>query len=463
MLEKVLAALLGASWVYWLAACWLVRDFFHRAGAEAGRRAGAEAGPGTSVQPSFRPPVSVLKPVRGVDRGAYENFVSHCRQDYPEYEIIFGVAEADDPVVPLIRRLQRDFPERSIRLIVAPPFGPNRKACLLHELVKAARYDVLVMNDSDMRVTPDYLARVVQPLADPKVGLVTCPYVGGDVRSLPAALEALHMGVTFLPSVVVARKAVNMRFALGASITMRRADLERLGGFAALKDYLAEDFQVGYQTASKLGLRVHLSDYIITCVLGDATFHEQWSQELRWMRCNRVSRPREYPGLVLTHSTALAAALALVSGFSEAASQALLVTLVLRWAVAWLVTGYTGDRVSRRYLLWLPVRDILSALVWVAGGLGRRVSWRGEEYRLEPGGKIRPLRMEDLLEDGRLSALASAAHGLGPRRGLPKEGGLGGESEAGDELEGDGGLEGEPFASGDQGSGPDPKAVLRHS
>ncbi len=401
MLEKVLALLLAASWVYWLAACWLVRSFFRHGHA-------AEPGPAG-------PPVSILKPVRGLDAGAYDNFASFCRQDYPDYEIVFGVAEEDDPAVPVIRRLQRDFPERDIRLIVAPPFAPNRKACLLHRLAAVAKHEILAMSDSDMRVTPDYLRRVTAPLADPKVGLVTCPYVGGDVRSFPAALEALHMGVTFLPSVVVARKVMAMRLALGASVVMRRVDLDQLGGFAALSDYLAEDFQVGYQTATKLGLKVHLSDYVITSVIGEISFREEWSHELRWMRCNRVSRPREYPGLLLTSSTALATLLALASGFGERSQQALLVTLVLRFVAGWLVAGYTHDRASRHWLAWLPVRDALSALVWVAGGVGETVSWRGEHYRLEPGGRMRPARPEEMLaaawQDSEEGGAASGADG----------------------------------------------------
>lgn len=464
MLARVLAVLLAASWVYWLVACWLVRAFFHHARGEEGSLGtdSATAGAGAPPAPSFSPPVSILKPVRGLDPEAYENFSSYCRQGYPDYEVVFGVAEVDDPAVPAIRRLQRAFPERSIRLIVAPPFGPNRKACLLHELTAAARHEILVMSDSDMRVTPDYVARVVAPLADAGVGLVTCPYVGGQAQSLPAGLEALHMGVTFLPSVVVARKAVAMRFALGASIAMRRADLARLGGFGALADYLAEDFQVGYQTATKLGLKVHLSDYIMTDIIGEASFRQEWGHELRWMRCNRVSRPREYPGLLLTSSTALAGLLALVSGFDEPSKQAVMVTLILRWVVGWLVTGYTGDRVSRRWLIWLPVRDVLSALVWVAGGAGKRVVWRGEHYRLVPGGKMRPLRPEDLLEDGQLSALASVTHGLGGagsfggRQSQPGEGGT--------EYDPDGqnGLEDDPCESGGEGTGLPPEAMLRH-
>ncbi|HCW52120.1 MAG TPA: ceramide glucosyltransferase [Clostridiales bacterium] len=375
MLLSVFQVLVAASWIYWLTACWLTRAFFRSPLPPRGK-------------PGFTPPVSVLKPVRGVDFEAYENFKSFCLQDYPEYEILFGVDEPDDPVVPVIHRLQRDHPELSIRLVVAKPMGANRKAAVLYQLTSAARHDILVISDSDMRVRPDYLRRVVAPLADRRVGLVTCPYIGEEAHSLPARLEALYMGVTFLPSVIVARRVLSMRFALGASLALRRTDLERIGGYAALVDYLAEDYQVGVRL-SALGLKVHLSDYVMTSILGPTTFHEEWDREVRWARASRVSRPREYPGLILSFSTPLAGALAWLSGFSPAAVQALAVSLVLRWAVGWLVSGYTGDRVSRRSLVWLPVRDVLTALVWLAAGIGHHVVWRGEHYELERGGLMR--------------------------------------------------------------------------
>ncbi len=376
LLERVISLLVATSWIYWLAACWMVRSFFRDRAVDAGAPA--------------MPPVSILKPVRGLDPEAYENFESFCRQDYPEFEILFGVMDPADPAVAVIRRLQRAHPETRIRLVVAHSSSPNRKAGILHRLAAEARHDILAVSDSDMRVTPEYLRRVVAPLTDDRVGLVTCPYVGGAAASLPAGLEALHMGVTFLPSVIVARKLVGLDFALGASVVIRRRELTRIGGFAALADYLAEDYQLGARVGA-LGLRVHLSDYITVSVLGGTTFWEQWHREVRWARCTRVSRPREYPGLLLSFSTPLSGLLILAAGLTPAHQQTLAVSLVLRWVCGWLVTGSTGDRVARRWLPWLPVRDVLTALVWVAGGVGKRVVWRGEAYELEAGGKMRSL------------------------------------------------------------------------
>ncbi|MGQ9599230.1 MAG: bacteriohopanetetrol glucosamine biosynthesis glycosyltransferase HpnI [Anaerolineae bacterium] len=378
MFKTALLFCIVASWIYWLVALWLVFDFFRSKDPSRG---------------SFTPPVSILKPVKGVDVQAYQNFASFCRQQYPEYELIFGVADPGDPILPVIERLKRDFPEQRIRLIVAEAFGANRKASLLHQMEQEACYETLVISDSDMRATPEYLQRVVSPLADEQIGLVTCPYRGESALNLAAGLEALHMGVTFLPSVVVARKFLDMRFAMGATVVLRRRDLVRLGGFASMANYLADDYQLGARIAS-LGLKVHLSSYVMACVLGASSFREQWHREVRWMRCSRVSRPREYPGLILSFSTPLAMVWILTTGFEPSNLQVLLVSLALRWTVAWLVSGWTGDSEARRWLLWLPIRDILTALTWCVGGLGRRIVWRGEEFELRPGGLMQPRSVE---------------------------------------------------------------------
>jgi ceramide glucosyltransferase len=359
MLEALLFLCAVASWVYWLLACWWVRGFFRHARS--------------NPDPSFTPPVSILKPVKGLDFQAYENFVSFCQQDYPDFELLFGMSDPADPAIPVIERLQHDFPQRSIELLVAQGTRSNRKASVLHHLAGQARHELLVVSDSDMRVTPDYLRQVVAPLADEQIGLVTCPYRGEVPFTLTARLEALYVGSTFLPSVIVARKYLDMRFALGATMALRRSDLARIGGFAAVADYLADDYQLGARVAG-LGLRVHLSDYIVASVLGDTTFRDQWDREVRWARCSRVSRTLEYPGLLLTFSTPLAVTLAFVTGFAPLGWWALLISLLVRWLVAWLVAGYTGDQVVRRWLIWLPMRDMLSALVWCAGGLGRSVT-----------------------------------------------------------------------------------------
>ena len=375
MLETVLLVVVVASWIYWLVAWWMTRTHF-RSRQETKR--------------AFTPPVSILKPVRGLDTQAYENYASFCRQNYPVYELLFGIADPKDPARAVVERLRRDFARCDIRLVIGPAFGANRKASLLHHLAAQARHQVLVISDSDMRVTANYLRRVVAPLEDAQAGLVTCPYRGELPLSQVAQLEALHMGATFLPSVMVASRLFRLPLAMGATMVLRRDDLDRFGGFESIADHLADDYQLAAHIADQ-GLRVHLSDYVVVTVLGTTTFREQWHRELRWARCIRICRPWEYPGLLLTFSTPLALTLLLVSGFAAIGWQALAVSLVLRWLVAWWVTGCSGDWETRRWLLWLPVRDVLSAVVWCVGGLGRRIIWRGEEFILESGGRMQPL------------------------------------------------------------------------
>ena len=383
MLERVFLVLLIASLAFWIVATVLVYHFFRILPRTLARV--LDRG-----KPADLPPISILKPVRGLDAQAYQNYASFCQQDYPEYEVLFGVEDPTDPAVPLIERLETEFPERSIRLTQAAAGGANRKAGLLHQLAGQALHEVLVVSDSDMRVTPDYLRRVVAPLADEPTGLVTCPYRGGEAQSLAAGLEALHMGVSFLPAVVVAREFLRMRFAMGATLALRRGDLERIGGFAAVADYLADDYQIAVRMV-ELGKRVILSDYVVMSVLGETTFYEQISREVRWARCNLVNRPLEYPGLLLTYCTTLAVALMLTSGLAEYAWRWLGLTLSLRWLTAWMIAGWTGDQESRRWLIWLPARDLLSTLVWCLGLVSRRVTWRGDAYAVYLGGKMEPL------------------------------------------------------------------------
>lgn len=369
MVEYALLLLVIASWCYWLVAFWMTRSFFTRRSESI------------SI---FLPPVSILKPVCGLDYQSYENFASYCQQDYPEFELLFGVSDDNDPAIPIIERLQRDFPACPIRLIVAPISGENHKVSTLQQLAEQARYEVLVINDSDTQVSPDYLSRVVAPLADASVGLVTCTYRGIYPQTLAAQFQALHMGVLFLPSVIVARKVIAMRFALGATVALRKSHLAQIGGFAALAGYLADDHELGARIAA-LGLGVQLSDYVVPIALGETSFAELWDREVRWARCSRISRPLEYPGLLICFSTALAIVYGIYSGNLIVP---LGVTLTLRWGSALWITYFTRDLESRRSLLWLPLRDLLSALIWCVGGLGKRVVWRDQTYLVQSDGRM---------------------------------------------------------------------------
>ena len=375
MLETLLLLLLAVSWIYWLVAWWVTRVFFR-----SSRPASQDYAPG----------ISILKPVRGLDAQALRNYATFCQQDYPDYELLFGFADPDDPAVDVVRQLQQDFPHVGIRMVSGPALGANRKASLLHHLAAEARHDILLISDSDMRVTPDYLRRVVAPLANPTIGLVTCCYRGDAPQTLAAGLEALQIGLLFLPSVIIANKLLKFGFAMGSTAALRRSDLVRLGGFKGFSNYLADDYQLGARIA-QLGLRVHLSDYVVATVLGRTSLSEQWHREVRWTRCARVSRPWCYPGLLISFTLPLALTLILLSGFSTVGWQALAVSLAIRWLVSYLVSGYTGDVASRRWLPWLPLRDLLSALVWLVGGMGRHIVWRGDRFILRSDGRMKPV------------------------------------------------------------------------
>ncbi|HEX9400148.1 MAG TPA: bacteriohopanetetrol glucosamine biosynthesis glycosyltransferase HpnI [Anaeromyxobacter sp.] len=373
-LALALLALTAASCGYWLLALFAVRRLL------------AHPPPA----PPALPPVSLLKPVRGLEPGARESFESFLQVDYPEREVLFGVADPDDPVLPLLEQLEAEHPALAIRIVVAPAPGPNRKAQLLEALSRAARFDVLVATDADMRVAPSYLRDVVASLMAPGVGLVTCPYRGVAPASLPARLEALHMGVTFLPSAAMASAIVGIPFAMGSTMALRRSDLQAVGGFGALSDHLADDYELGARVGA-LGRRVATCPHVVASVLGRARFRDVWDREVRWSRCARAGRPLGHAGYALTFTTPLALAALAASGFAPEGWAALAGSLALRWIVATAAARATGDGASLRALPLLPIRDCLTAAVWATALVGRRVVWRGEAFEVDRAGRLHPL------------------------------------------------------------------------
>jgi ceramide glucosyltransferase len=390
---RILSALLGlsalfllASWAYWLVASACLRRFLRAAVPEP--------------RPEILPPVSVLKPVKGADHEAYESFASFCRQDYPDYEVLFAAARADDPAVPLvetlIERLRRD--DRAIRLLVTGEAGGNPagnpagnpKTALLERLAGEARGEVLVAADSDVRADPDALRRLVAPLANPAVGLVSALYRSRGGTTLAARLLGLYLDGSFIPSAVLAHRIAGRRFALGATMAFRRRDLERLGGYAAFRDRLLDDYEIGVRMAA-LGLQVRLSPAVVTHVLGAESFRGQWQRELRWNRGIRAVRPADYAGLLVTQTTPLALLvflLALPAGLGGWGLAALLGTLALRAAVAYRAASDLGGRPPLSDLALLPLRDLFTTVAWAAGLAGRRITWRGARYLVRRDGGI---------------------------------------------------------------------------
>jgi ceramide glucosyltransferase len=330
--------------------------------------------------------VSLLKPVKGVDFASYENFLSFCRQDYPDYEILFAVNDEADPAAPLIRRLAADFPERHIRLIVgAEQVGANKKVNNLIGLEREARHDVLVLTDGDVRVTPKYLREVVAPFADAKVGGVTSFYRGITEKSFGAELEAIGTSSDFFAGVLVAEWMEGMTFALGASIVTTKQWVARIGGFAAIANMHSDDYELGHRIA-KAGGEVLLSREPVWTMYPAQSARGFWDHQVRWARTVRLCRPVAYMGVIFTHGLPWAVLAAFVAPTWWIAVGYLLAYLILRLVMAWTVGVWgVGDDVLRRKLWLLPLRDAIYFAVWLASFASNKISWGGEQFTMEKG------------------------------------------------------------------------------
>jgi ceramide glucosyltransferase len=319
-------------------------------------------------------PVSVLKPVRGLDTGFREAIRSHTVLQ-GEYEFLCGVSQPNDPGLAVLREFYR------VRVVDSDTQTPNGKVGVLMDLAVAAKNPILVVNDADIRVEPDYLTRVTAPLADPGVGLVTCLYRPlGD--TFAARFEGLGVATDFAPSALVARLVGVDEFAMGATLAFRRVDLERIGGFAAVADYLGDDYQVGHRIHA-LGLKCVLSDVVVETHLGGG-WRQVWAHQLRWARTIRVSRFGGYLGLPITNATLWAVVCALF-GRGDLAAVLLGLRLVMAFAAGW---GVLRSR-DVLFLWWLaPARDLFGFAVWVAGLFGNTVMWRGRRLELDREGRI---------------------------------------------------------------------------
>ena len=336
---------------------------------------------------SFSPPASILKPVRGVDSTAYENFVSYCALDYPEYEIIFAVGSSDDPVVPVVRKLQRNFPSCKIRLITdVERLGENDKVNNLCRLVKEAKYDLLVMTDSDVRVESDYLREVAAPFAAPNVGAVTSFYRCSGGGTLASDLDMLGMCSDSVPNALVARKLEgNVQFAFGWTMATMKQHLAEVGGWESMVNHHSDDFELGNRIAAK-GHRVELMRKPVTMMFGSETFEDFFLHELRWSIGLRNVRPSGYIGAVFTHGlpwALLAATVAILSGWTIAALLCVAAYLSLRLSMAWAAGVWgLGDKSIAAKLWLIPLRDSISAVVWITGLFTDKIRWRGVEYHV---------------------------------------------------------------------------------
>ena len=331
-------------------------------------------------------PISILKPLSGADEGLEENLRSFFTLDYPDFEILMAVRQPDDPAVVIVESLCRAYPGVSAQLlVVGEPTYPNAKVFSLDRMMAAARNDVLVMSDSDIRVSMDMLRVVAAEFQDPKLGVATCPYRAVAGRSFWSQLEAVGMNTEFLGGVLVARMLEGMKFAVGPTIVARKQALQAIGGFDRLKDYLAEDFVMG-QFAAQAGWTVSLSSYVVEHRIGSESFAANAAHRLRWARSTRRSRPAGYVGQLFTNPLPLAALLVLLQ---PQWWPMLAATVGVRTLAAYATAGWVvHDPAAGQHWWLIPVQDLLSFVFWIAGFFGNTIIWRGKKYYLQPDGRF---------------------------------------------------------------------------
>lgn len=331
-------------------------------------------------------PVSILKPLCGEDPDLYDNLASFCRQSYAHWQIVFGVQDANDPAIAVVRRLMAEYPDTDLALVVeGGRRDGNLKVANLQNMLPAARHELIVIADSDMRVAPDYLAAVTAPLADPALGLVTCLYRGVPAGGIWSKLACLHINHGFLPQAVVAEMIGAGAGCFGATVALRRDTLEAIGGLAAVADALADDHALG-AAVRRLGRKVVLSPVIIDNIIAEPGLGALFRHELRWARTIRAVAPAGFVGTVLTQPVVLASAALALGAIPLAAAAVLAAALLSRAAMVRLVDR--SLRLPPTPLWLLPIRDVLSFVVFAASFFSRTVAWRDRTFRIGPKGRL---------------------------------------------------------------------------
>jgi ceramide glucosyltransferase len=362
--------LLFPGWVYLFGAAWAVTRFARR-----------ELPISTE-----KPAISILKPLHGAEPGLYENLRSFAEQDYPARQIVLGVTDPQDGAIEDAQALVHEFHGDDVVLVIERRMrGSNGKVSNLENMLPAARHDIFVLADSDMRVDRDYLAAVTAPLSDPRVGIVTCLYKAVPTSGVWSELGAMHINFGFFPGAVVAEALGVGRGCFGATIALRRQTLEQIGGFARVHDELADDHRLGDAVRSA-GLSVVLSRYVVEARVAEPSFVALWRHELRWARTVRGVAPAAYAGSIVTHPLMVAALAATFTGFGLTSCTFVAITYLVRWACARLTARALGLRSARPVLL--PVRDALSFAVFVASFFARTVFWRDQHFRVASSGRM---------------------------------------------------------------------------
>ncbi|HEX3437777.1 MAG TPA: bacteriohopanetetrol glucosamine biosynthesis glycosyltransferase HpnI [Pseudacidobacterium sp.] len=372
-IESITTILALCGLGFYFAALWSARDFVRRKRTPAN---------------GFFPPVSILKPLKGFDYDMYASFASHCRQQYAgEYEILFGVSSMDDPAVAAVERLKAEYPDTPIRLVLTPEvLGTNGKVSNLAQMLPHARFGHVLINDSDIKVSPRYLERIMASFQDPQVGMVTALYRGHSHKTIGSKMEALGIATDFTAGVLMARKLEGgIRFGLGSTLAISREALDAIGGFLPLVDYLADDYELGARIAAK-GFRVELSDEVVQTTVPAYSFSKFLEHQLRWARGMRDSRKGGYAGVIFTFGLPWALFNVLASGVSLFSSALLSLILAARVTLALAVgVGILRDVEVLRDLWLLLPRDLIALCIWAWSYAGNTVSWRGEEFVLKDG------------------------------------------------------------------------------
>jgi ceramide glucosyltransferase len=333
-------------------------------------------------------PVTILKPLCGVEPDTYECLRSFCVQDYPHYQVVFGVSDANDPAVPIVQRLQREYPLCDLSLVIERrSHGSNRKVSNLINMMAVGRHDYLVISDSDVRVASDYLGRIVAPLAKAQVGIVTCCYRGVARAGVWSILGSMFINEWFMPSVRVAAMLGFRSFAFGATIAIRRGTLNTIGGFPAVAGQLADDYRLGELTR-RLGLITVLSDVEVETMVSEKTVAELIAHELRWRRTIRFLSPSGYGFSFITFGLPITALQLLLAG---GAVSALVIFGITVLSNASLHLAVDRHRSRRAKLLLVPFRDLLHFVLWGWSFATRRVQWRSDHYRVTPDGSAQPV------------------------------------------------------------------------
>jgi ceramide glucosyltransferase len=376
--EYLLLGISGIPFIYYLIVLYSAGRFFSLAGS------------GKDTSPAFTPSVSNLKPVRGVDPEAYENFASFCRQDYPDYELLFCAGDEEDPAVPVIEKLIRDFPKTRIKLIYSGNHNAvNDKVAKLARLVEEAQHEILVINDADVRVKPDYLRKVVAPLHESRVGAVTCMYITTGESSFAEELQSIGMICDFYPGILVAWQLDGVKFALGQTMVTTKARIGGFGGYRTLENLPADDLLLG-RKVNEQGYEVVLLPYAVETVADFQAARGLLDKRLRWMTVMRHMRPWGHFGLIFTHSLPWCVlAVALFPSWTVA-SVYLGGYATFRLAITLLIgsLGVKQPRLARKLPL-IPVWDATAFFIWVASFAKNSIRWRGVDYRLE-GGRLVP-------------------------------------------------------------------------